>query len=177
MSKVQLSRKMSGFDDGFAAEAAAVGADPVPGGLGQPKPAARSTQEPSLRDRLAEFFRSGHNGSDRELAARFGASVGSISVYRCQLKKLGVGVASPPVARGAGASLDTRAGSTRQRRRGDAANDGRSAAPLNVAEIDHVLVQNIETELGLIVERYPDLAAPVANVQQTLRLLHKLRRH
>src|SRR5258706_102276 len=50
---------------------------------------------PSLRDRLAQYFRSGQNASDRELAALFGASVGSISVYRCQLKKQGVGVASP----------------------------------------------------------------------------------
>ena len=45
-----------------------------------------------------------------------------------------------------------------------------------MGEIDQVLMQNIETELGLIVERYPDLARPVANVQQTVRLLLKLHR-
>ncbi|MBV8165329.1 MAG: hypothetical protein JO021_00960, partial [Alphaproteobacteria bacterium] len=48
--------------------------------------------------------------------------------------------------------------------------------PLSLAEIDQVLVQNIETELGLIVERHPDLARAAANVQQTVRLLLKLHR-
>ena len=125
--------------------------------------------KPSLRDRLAEFFRAGNNGSDRELAARFGASVGSISVYRCQLKKLGVGVASPPVARGA-------VGRARRRPAAASVAPAPDANGLNLAEIDQVLVQNIETELALIVARYPDLAGPVANVQRTVELLQKFRR-
>ncbi|MEJ0071264.1 MAG: hypothetical protein WDO24_23770 [Pseudomonadota bacterium] len=47
---------------------------------------------------------------------------------------------------------------------------------LSLAEIDQVLIQNLETELSLIVERYPELARPVANIQQTVRLLLKLHR-
>jgi hypothetical protein len=123
---------------------------------------------PSLRDRLAEFFRAGHNGSDRELAARFGASVGSISVYRCQLKKLGVGVASPPVARGA-------VGRARRRAAALPLAPVSDASAVNIAEIDQVLVQSIESELALIVTRYPDLSGPVANVQRTVKLLQKFR--
>ncbi len=147
---------------------------------------------PSLRDRLAQYFRSGQNASDRELAALFGASVGSISVYRCQLKKQGVGVASPSGAR-PDAAPKRSAGKPAKRGRAAAA-DARKPAPaasalaaeqaaaraggnpLSLAEIDHVLVQHIETELGLIVERHPDLARAAANVQQTVRLLLKLHR-
>lgn len=150
---------------------------------------------PSLRDRLAQYFRSGQNASDRELAAMFGASVGSISVYRCQLKKQGVGVASPSGSRPAAAKRAAKpAKRTRERASGgtDAARKAASAAvaalagestvarlggnALSLAEIDQVLVQNIETELGLIVERHPDLARAAANVQQTVRLLLKLHR-
>src|SRR5260221_7514140 len=69
---------------------------PVSGGG---RKVAGAGKEPSLRERLKQYFLSGQNGSDRELAALFGASVGSISVYRCQLKKLGVGMASPPAPR------------------------------------------------------------------------------
>jgi hypothetical protein len=156
------------------------------------KRGAAPAHGPSLRDRLAEFFRAGQNASDRELAALFGASVGSISVYRCQLKKLGIGVASPPAVR-AGAKAERRAGGRKlaalakrapgaaaakgmARRRGGAAEHRGEGDALSLGEIDQVLVQNIETELGLIVERYPDLARPVANVQQTVRLLLKLHR-
>jgi hypothetical protein len=175
------SRKLKA-DDGFAAAAA----EALPTGK-RPGPAS---QAPSLRDRLAEFFRAGQNGSDRELAALFGASVGSISVYRCQLKKLGIGVASPPLMRGAAkgerrpggrkpGALAKRAAAGRGAKalggsRGDS-DAGRGGA-LSLGEIDQVLLQNIETELGLIVERYPDLARPVANVEQPVRLLLKLHR-
>jgi len=151
---------------------------------------------PSLRDRLADYFRSGQNASDRELAALFGASVGSISVYRCQLKKLGIGVASPAGTRAAMAAK-------RDRRSGPGAKPGRAkrgaakgaavarastrpvaqstpprldSGHLSLVEIDQVLMQNLETELGLIVERYPELARAVANIQQTVRLLLKLHR-
>jgi hypothetical protein len=146
---------------------------------------------PSLRDRLAQYFRSGQNASDRELAAMFGASVGSISVYRCQLKKQGVGVASPSGTRAAPGTKRSRAKSAKRARASavavaaEAARKATPAAevasraggnPLSLAEIDQVLVQNIETELGLIVERHPELARAVANVQQTVRLLLKLHR-
>jgi hypothetical protein len=149
-------------------------------------------RQPSLRDRLAQYFRSGQNASDRELAAMFGASVGSISVYRCQLKKLGVGVASPSGAARPTAEAKRGAAKASKRSRA-AAGEGRKPTaasalaaeqaaaraggnPLSLAEIDQVLVQNIETELGLIVERHPELARAAANVQQTVRLLLKLHR-
>jgi len=184
MAKAHTSRNIK-VEEGFAA----AGAKPEHSGLAAPKRGAPPAHGPSLRDRLAEFFRAGRNGSDRELAAMFGASVGSISVYRCQLKKLGVGVASPPAIRVAG-NKDRRVGSRKAPGLGKrAASGGTSArgsskgAPpqgdsgaLSMGEIDQVLMQNIETELGLIVERYPDLARPVANVQQTVRLLLKLHR-
>ena len=183
MAKAQTSssRKLKA-EEGFAAAAEPLPAGKRPGDAG---PA------PSLRDRLAEFFRAGQNGSDRELAALFGASVGSISVYRCQLKKLGIGVASPPVARGAAGkgerrSAGRKAGPLGKRptasRAAKALSGGRAdseagrGGALSLGEIDQVLLQNIETELGLIVERYPDLARPVANVEQTVRLLLKLHR-
>jgi hypothetical protein len=182
-SKRNLARSLKGASEDFA-----------PSGAGLEAPAgAHATPAPSLRDRLAEFFRSGQNASDRELAALLGASVGSISVYRCQLKKLGIGVASPPGARLAAAGK-------RERRTGGGAKPGRpakrtglgkpakprptataamprmDAGALSLAEIDQVLIQNLETELGLIVERFPELARPVANIQQTVRLLLKLHR-
>lgn len=160
--------------------------------------ASSGGRQPSLRDRLAQYFRSGQNASDRELAALFGASVGSISVYRCQLKKLGVGVASPQGARQNAAGKRSGGKSAKRGRAaagiGAAVESARKAAasggaaspeqamarlagnPLSLAEIDQVLVQNIETELGLIVERHPDLARAAANVQQTVRLLLKLHR-
>jgi hypothetical protein len=181
-----LARSLKGLDDeSFAALAASTEAPSV----------ARAASPPSLRDRLAEYFRSGQNASDRELAALFGASVGSISVYRCQLKKLGIGVASPTGSRAAMASKRDRrpnaaskAGRPSKRgaaslggrgkggkSRGVAGSNGQSAAgSLSLAEIDQVLMQNLDTELGLIEERYPDLARPVANIQQTVRLLLKL---
>ena len=183
MAKIQPSRKIKSIDDGFTPtqEAAerAVGTA-----------VRRAAPEPSLRDRLADYFRAGHNGSDRELAQLFGASVGSISVYRCQLKKLGVGVASPPAVRSAGkrdrrptagSAAPKRAGrlgaNSLPRRRGNSEPAARlDGGALSVVEIDQVLIQNIETELGLITERYPELARAVANVQQTVRLLLKLHR-
>jgi len=163
----------------------------------------RAGAPPSLRDRLADYFRSGQNASDRELAALFGASVGSISVYRCQLKKLGIGVASPLGSRAALAgkrerrpSTPAKAGRPSKRSgggvgailagsgksgkpRGGAGSTGQSAGrgrsnTLSLAEIDQVLMQNLDTELGQIEQRYPELARPVANIQQTVRLLLKL---
>jgi hypothetical protein len=191
MAKIHTSRKIKAVEDGFAPPPEAHAGEP---GLVVAKPPRRAAQEPSLRDRLADYFRAGHNASDRELAALFGASVGSISVYRCQLKKLGVAVASPPAPRGAGAKRDRRptagsaaparaaaagiarlAGKGLPRRSADAVARLESGA-LSLVEIDQVLIQNIETELGLIVERYPELARAVANVQQTVRLLLKLHR-
>src|SRR5581483_5269805 len=82
----ELARSIRGSADGEGSEMAVGLAD------------ANGHDAPplSLRDRLAAHFRAGHNASDRELAALFGASVGSISVYRCQLKKIGIGLASPP---------------------------------------------------------------------------------
>ncbi|MBI3515534.1 MAG: hypothetical protein HY060_15965, partial [Proteobacteria bacterium] len=82
MAKIHTSRKIKAVDENFAPTSETRGtADLVVG-----KAVRRAAQEPSLRDRLADYFRAGHNGSDRELAQLFGASVGSISVYRCQLK-------------------------------------------------------------------------------------------
>jgi hypothetical protein len=192
MAKIHTSRKIKALDESFAAAPEARPSEP---GLVVAKPPRRTAQEPSLRDRLADYFRAGHNASDRELAALFGASVGSISVYRCQLKKLGVAVASPPAPRGAGPKRDRRptAGSAAPARPAAAGGIGRLAGKglprrsadavarlesgaLSLVEIDQVLIQNIETELGLIVERYPELARAVANVQQTVRLLLKLHR-
>jgi hypothetical protein len=183
MAKAHTSRNIKPVEEGFASAA-----DPDHAGLAAPKRGTPGGHAPSLRDRLAEFFRAGRNGSDRELAVMFGASVGSISVYRCQLKKLGVGVASPPAVRAA--AKDRRAGTRKVaplgKRSAGGGTGGRSGAKgappqgessaLSMGEIDQVLMQNIETELGLIVERYPDLARPVANVQQTVRLLLKLHR-
>lgn len=188
-----LARSLKGASDDESFEAAAVSAD------------ARAAPSPSLRDRLADYFRSGQNASDRELAALFGASVGSISVYRCQLKKLGIGVASPAGSRAVMAAKRTRrpAAATKAGRpskrsgaglggtvpgrgkggksHGGAGVFGQSAArsnsgALSLAEIDQVLIQNLETELGLIEGRYPELARPVANIQQTVRLLLRLHR-
>jgi hypothetical protein len=181
-----LARSLKGLSDDESFESAAAA----------PSAAAPS---PSLRDRLADYFRAGQNASDRELAALFGASVGSISVYRCQLKKLGIGVASPPGSRTAMAAkrgqraAAAKAGGPSKRggapsargkaakSRGAAGAAASSAAQagsgaLSLAEIDQVLIQNLETELGLIEGRYPELARPVANIQQTVRLLLKLHR-
>jgi hypothetical protein len=191
-SKRILERSPKGLsdDEAFAAAAGAVAERPA------------RTGAPSLRDRLADYFRSGQNASDRELAVLFGASVGSISVYRCQLKKLGIGVASPAGTRIVAATKrDRRSGGTkpgRPAKRGSAnlssaapvrakggssSRGGAQAASLradtgslSLVEIDQVLMQNLETELSLIVERYPELARAVANIQQTVRLLLKLHR-
>jgi len=111
---------------------------------------------PSLRDRLAAFFRAGRNGTDHELAAMFEAPVGSISVYRCQLKKLGLATASP-----------------RARRRGAIEPPNHRAG---LVELNRVLVRNAETELAFIAARNPELAGPIATVQRTLALLVKLHR-
>jgi hypothetical protein len=186
-----LARSLKGLPDDESFEAVIASAEA----------AARAAPPQSLRDRLADYFRAGQNASDRELAALFGASVGSISVYRCQLKKLGIGVASPTGSRTAMAakrnrrpSAATKAGrpskrggaSLPSRGKGGKSSGGAGAlAPsaarvntgsLSLAEIDQVLIQNLETELGLIEERYPELARPVANIQQTVRLLLKLHR-
>lgn len=140
----------------------------------------RRPEEGSLRDRLAAFFQSGQNASDRKLAAMFGASVGSISVYRSQLKKLGIGLPSPPGTRGGGRRRAAESGAadaaTRRRAEPAALEPVPGVTTPSLAEIDQVLIQNIETELALIAERHPDLARPVANVQQTIRLLLKLHR-
>jgi hypothetical protein len=178
MAKAETSRKVKAVEDAYPASPAEA--------LSARKRGATAADGPSLRERLADYFRAGHNASDRELAAMFGASVGSISVYRCQLKKLGIGVASPPAVRaksegrgrkpGALAPRPTGAKPARGRRGGAEAAPRAEGGALSLGEIDQVLVQNIETELGLIVERYPDLARPVANVQQTVRLLLKLHR-
>lgn len=172
MPKSHASRKPRGsIAETVARDAAVTPAGSRPG---------RRAEEGSLRDRLAAFFQSGQNASDRKLAAMFGASVGSISVYRSQLKKLGIGVASPPGTRGGGRRRTPEAGTGEpagRQRAGTAPIDpaAGNAAP-SLAEIDQVLVQNIETELALIAERHPDLERPVANVQQTIRLLLKLHR-
>jgi len=191
-----LARSLKGLSDDESFEAAAAAAEA--------SAPARAASPPSLRDRLADYFRAGQNASDRELAALFGASVGSISVYRCQLKKIGIGVASPagsramatkrnrrptaaakpgrPAKRGsAGLAGSVPGGGKGGKSRGGAGSLGPSAArsssgALSLAEIDQVLIQNLETELGLIEERYPELARPVANIQQTVRLLLKLHR-
>jgi hypothetical protein len=105
---------------------------------------------------MAAFFRAGRNGTDRELAAMFEAPVGSISVYRCQLKKLGLAMASPHAARRGGVELpNDRAG---------------------LVELNRVLVRNAETELAHIAARNPELADTIATVQRTLALLVKLHR-
>jgi hypothetical protein len=185
-----LARSLKGLPDDENFEAVIASAEA----------AARAAPPQSLRDRLADYFRAGQNASDRELAALFGASVGSISVYRCQLKKLGIGVASPTGSRTAAAGKrnrrpnaptkagrpSKRGGSLPGRGKGGKSRDGTgvlaasaariNAGSLSLAEIDQVLIQNLETELGLIEERYPELARPVANIQQTVRLLLKLHR-
>src|SRR5277367_5714100 len=109
-SKRNLAHSLKGLSDDESFE-------PASPSLESPA-TARAVPPPSLRDRLAEFFRSGQNASDRDLAALFGASVGSISVYRCQLKKLGIGVASPPGARLAAAG--------KRERRSSGAKSGRT---------------------------------------------------
>jgi len=184
-----LARSLKGLSDDGRFEVSASPAKPS---------SARAGLPPSLRDRLADYFRSGQNASDRELAALFGASVGSISVYRCQLKKLGIGVASPlgsraarsgkrerrqntpakpgrPSKRSGGVGVILAGGGKSGKSRGGAAAAGRGRSnTLSLAEIDQVLMQNLDTELGQIEQRYPELARPVANIQQTVRLLLKL---
>jgi hypothetical protein len=163
----------------------------------------RPAGTPSLRDRLAQFFNSGQNASDRELGVLFGTSTGSISVYRCQLKKLGVGLPSPDDTRRRGgprreplsvpATLRTRRGpKTAEAANPDAevapgssgklVRRGRSADPTppvgpggpSLLEIGQVLTQNIDSEIDSLIERHPEIARAVANVKQTVRLLLKL---
>jgi len=55
----------------------------------------------SLRGKLAALFRAGRNATNPELAAMFGAPIGSIGAYRCQLKKRGRVIASRPRQSGA----------------------------------------------------------------------------
>src|SRR5579859_4461197 len=54
------------------------------------EPEAAAESDASGRQKLLSFFQSGRNGSNQELALRFGVSPASISVYRSQFKKLGV---------------------------------------------------------------------------------------
>jgi len=128
---------------------------------------ARGTTS-SVRARLAAFFCTGRNATDRELAAMLGASVGSISVYRCQLKKLGLAVASPRAPRGS-------------RRRSATASPRIPQAPAPVGdprefgELNQVLVRNARSELGRIAQGNPQLADSIATVSRLLALLAKLR--
>lgn len=163
----------------------------------------RPAGTPSLRNRLAQFFNSGQNASDRELAVMFGTSTGSISVYRCHLKKLGVGLPSPDDTRRRGGSRreppseSGTLGTRRGPKTAEAANEEAEVAPgrsgklvrrgrsvdrtspvgaggPSLLEIGRVLTQNIDSEIDSLIERHPEVARAVANVKQTVRLLLKL---
>ncbi|HUA51778.1 MAG TPA: hypothetical protein VMB81_06425 [Candidatus Sulfotelmatobacter sp.] len=150
----------------------------------------RPVKTVSLRRRLEEFFNSGCNASDRELAAMLGTSAGAISVYRCQLKKIGVGVPSPNGARrnstaNAEGPEASRPAATRPAvaKRGPRSTLVSSdvvsppgAAGLSLSEISQVLAQNVDSELDLLIERHPEVARAVANIKQTIGLLLRLRR-
>jgi hypothetical protein len=162
----------------------------------------RPAGTPSLRDRLTQFFNAGQNASDRELAVMFGTSTGSISVYRCQLKKLGVGLPSPDTRRRGRSQREPLSesgalGTRRGPKTAEAANQdaevapGRSGTPVrrgrsvdpappvgaggpSLLEIGQVLTQNIDSEIDSLIERHPEIAGAVTNVKQTVRLLLKL---
>jgi hypothetical protein len=120
----------------------------------------------SLRAKLAAFFQAGRNATNPELAAMFGAPVGSIGVYRCQLKKRGLAVASPRPAK-----RDDRSQRLATPRT-DVAGLPHDAHRL--AELERVLMRNAESELGRIATRNPELAERLAHVQRTIALLLEL---
>ncbi len=113
----------------------------------------------SGRQKLLAYLQSGHDGTNQDLAARFGVSPASISVYRSQFKKLGV------TGEGARGSAAGRA----------RAAPARAAARPEIRDLDRVLVESIETQLKLMGDKHPDIVRPIDSVMNTLRMLLKLR--